>query len=196
MAKRIVTKNKKDIVTGFDVTCSVNLYDKIMENLQKKLNKSQYDFLMSIVPKEGWYAAAEDAAQQIVPQLKNLLDKAEEIFIEEASVSRWSGNMIDNSVCGISGIMPTVSFRGRGVYMNVRVGVNHKQIMNKANWTTRGNRRPNRPNASPVIYEYNGFRMHPGVDYSIYLNDGTAKIPNPAIWKGFVSRAEERFNAL
>lgn len=194
MAKRIVTKNKNDIVTGFDVTCKVNLYDQMMENLQKKLSKSQYDFLMSIVPKEGWYAAAEDAAQQIVPQLKNLLDKAEEIFIEEASLSRWSGNMIDNSVCGISGIMPTVSFRGRGVYMNVRVGVNHKQIMNKANWTSRP---PIRFRKNHTIYEYGGKRMHqPPVDYSVFLERGTAQIPNAAAWAGFVERAEERFNAL
>lgn len=195
MAKRIVTKKKDDVVTGFDVTCKADLYAQMMESLKKKLSQGQYDYLMSIVPKESWYEAAKDAANQIVPQLKELLNKAEEIFIEEASLSRWSGNMIDNSVCGISGIMPTVSYRGRGVYMNVRVGVNRKQIMNTANWTSRAPKRY-RTNGSSIIYEYHGFRMHPGVDYSEFLNKGTAKIPNAAKWEGFVKRAEERFNAL
>ena len=183
MAKRIVTKNKKDIVTGFDIEADFDFF-QILSGV----------FQGHSFPQETIHDLARQSVQQCKPQMDSLIDQAEEIFIEEASLSRWSGNMIDNSVCGISGTMPTSN--GENLKVDVRVGVNHKEIMNIANWSSRANRRPGRANASPVIYEYNGFRMRPGVDYSIMLDDGTARIPNSTAWAGFVLRAEERFNAL
>lgn len=183
MAKRIVTKNKKDIDTGFEIAADFDFY---------KILTSVIGGRMSL-PTETFHELAKQSVAQVEPQVKNLIDQAEQIFIEEASLSRWSGNMIDNSVCGISG---TMDYLQESISIDIMVGVNRKEIMNTANWTSRANKRPMGRNASSVIYEYNGFRMRPGIDYSKFLEEGTARIPNAAAWAGFVERAEERFNAL
>lgn len=188
MAKRIVTANKADIVTGFEFFCNIRPFAELRQGLIQAA-PSVFD----LVGDAGVHDLARQACSQFMVELEDTLNDAEEIFIEEASLSRWSGNMIDNSVCGISGKMPTLSANGEEITMDVKVGVNHKEIMNQAKWTARANMRPGRRNAAAVIYEYNGFRMRPGVDYSIYLEDGTARIPNAALWAGFVERAEERF---
>lgn len=183
MAKRIVTKDKKDIVTGFEITAEFDFFS-ILSGVRG----------LASLPDAVRHDLAKESVKQVKPQLDDLVDKAEEIFIEEASVSRWSGNMIDNSVCGISGTMPEVRKNGEALYMDIKVGVNHKEIKNPANWTSRA---PIRPRKNAVIYEYGGMRMHqPFVDYSVFLNKGTARIPNAALWANFVRRAEGRFDAL
>ena len=186
MATRIVTSNKNDIVTGFDITADFDFYEIITGVLSGRVS----------LPDEVFHELAAQMEQQAEPQVKNLIDQAEEIFIEEASLSIWSGNMIDNSVCGISG---SIDYQREAIYVDVRIGVNHKQIMNKANWDSHKNRfygkHPRFVN--PIVYTYNGYRMHqPFVDYSVFLEEGTARIPNAAAWAGFVERAEERFDAL
>lgn len=185
MATRIVTSNKADVVTGFDITADFDFYRIIVNAISGR----------KALPDEVFHEIAVQMEQQAEPQVKNLIDQAEEIFIEEASLSRWSGNMIDNSVCGISG---NIDYQREAIYVDVRVGVNHKQIMNTANWDSHRNKFFGKSArfVNPIIYTYNGYRMKPGVDYSEFLEDGTARIPNAAAWAGFVERAEERFNAL
>lgn len=186
MATRIVTSNKDDIVTGFDITADFDFYEIITDALHGRKN----------LPDEVFHEIAAQMEQQAEPQVKNLIDQAEEIFIEEASLSRWSGNMIDNSVCGISG---SIDYQREAIYVDIRVGVNHKEIMNKANWDSHRNKFYGKSDrfVNPIVYTYDGYRMHqPFVDYSEFLEAGTARIPNAAAWEGFVERAEERFNAL
>lgn len=185
MAKRIVTKNKKDIVTGFDLKCDVDVY----ATLKSIFNGIGGQFF-SIFGDTLAQVMTQDNASAMVEWLNDQVDEAEECFIEEASLSRWSGNMIDNSVCGVSGEMPAM--RGTVLFMDLRIGVNNNEIMNTGNWTSRAPMR-NRRNGIGIIYEYNGLRMRPGVDYSIFLEKGTARIPNAAAWAGFVERAEGRF---
>lgn len=188
MAHRIVTKNKQDIITGFDLKCDIDVFSKLKQVFDS-IGGSFFATFGSEIAK----AMVADNASAMVSWLNKQVDEAEECFIEEASLSKWSGNMIDNSVCGVSGEMPKM--QGTVLYMDLRIGVNHQQIMNTSNWTSRRNRfygkHPIYKN--PVIYEYNGHRMKPGVDYSQFLEQGTAKIPNAAAWAGFVERAEERF---
>lgn len=185
MATRIVTSNKSDVVTGFDITADFDFYDIITGVLSGRVS----------LPDEAFHELAAQMEQQAEPQVYNLIDQAEEIFIEEASLSRWSGNMIDNSVCGISG---SIDCQREAIYVDIRVGVNQKQIMNTANWDSHRNKFFGKSArfVNPIIYTYNGYRMKPGVDYSIFLEEGTARIPNAAAWAGFVERAEERFDAL
>lgn len=192
MAHRIVTKNKDDIqYAGFNLSCNVDVY-KFLRSQIKGIGGT----LSKIVTDEIIQGLVDDNKDALVDWMNQNLDDAEEIFIEEASLSRWSGNMIDNSVCGISGTLPEM--RGNTLFMDVRVGVNTNEIKNVANWTTRTAKKMKR-NSTGVIYEYNGYRMHyPPVDYSGYLERGIAggkkrPIPNQLAWKGFVERAEERF---
>ena len=186
MATRITTQNKNDVVTGFNLQCSIDVY-KTLKGIFDGIGGDFFAIFGDTLAK----MMTQENAGAMVSWLKEQVNEAEECFIEEASLSRWSGNMIDNSVCGVSGTMPVM--RGNVLYMDLRIGVNRKEIMNTAKWTSRANQRPNGRNASPIIYEYNGLRMRPGVDYSEFLEDGTARIPNAAAWAGFVERAEERF---
>lgn len=185
MATRIVTNNKADVVTGFDISADFDFYRVIVNAISGKIS----------LPDEVFHEIAVQMEQQTEPQVKNLIDQAEEIFIEEASLSRWSGNMIDNSVCGISG---KIDYQREAIHVDVRVGVNHKQIMNTSNWDSHRNKFFGKSArfVNPIVYTYNGYRMKPKVDYSAFLENGTARIPNAAAWAGFVERAEERFNAL
>lgn len=190
MAQRIVTNNKNDIITGFDIELSFAPFTFLRQVFDQKYSKLK-------VPDEAVHTLAQEACRQVLDGVNDLINQAEEIFIEEASLSRWSGNMIDNSVCGISGKMPTLSNNGEQVDVDLKIGVNHKEITNRANWKARQAYRKDNRNPSGVVYEYNGYRMHPNVDYSIYLENGTARrSPNASLWAGFVERAEERFEAL
>lgn len=196
MAKRIVTSKKTDIVTGFDITFNVNMLDSIKKEVAPAI-EAVVGFPL---PDAFWEQDAKDSCGQCVDQLNKLLDEAEEIFIEEASLSRWSGNMIDNSVCGISGDLPQIKGQYT-VYMDVRVGVNHKEIMNPKNWDSHANKffGKHRRFTNPVVYTYNRFRMKPGIDYSVWLDDGSAIAAGIRVhpdWVGFVDRAEERFDNL
>lgn len=185
MATRIVTSNKADVITGFDITADFDFYKIIVNAISGR----------KTLPDEVFHEIATQMEQQAEPQVKNLIDQAEEIFIEEASLSRWSGNMIDNSVCGISG---SIDYQKEAIYVDVRVGVNHKQIMDTSNWDSHRNKFYGKSArfVNPIVYTYNGYRMKPDVDYSEFLEEGTARIPNAAAWAGFVERAEERFDAL
>lgn len=191
MTTRIVTKSKSDIETGFDITFKDDAYKSTKEAFLEAFGSLGYR--TDLFPEEIFEEMAKDSTDQEKKALEGFLDEAEEIFIEEASVSRWSGNMMDNSIIGIGGKMPTVV--GYVVSMDVRIGVNSNAIKTgNGNWTARPAKRL-RLKSTGVVYEYNGYRMHPGVDYSKYLDDGTAKIPNAAAWAGFVKRAEDRFYA-
>lgn len=185
MATRIVTSDKNDIVAGFDIEADFDFYEILNGVFSGKKN----------LPDEVIHKLAEQCVQQTEPQINHLIDEAEEIFIEEASVSRWSGNMIDNSVCGVSG---NITVLDESISVDLRIGVNTNEIGDPSNWDSHTNKFYGKSNrfTNPVVYTYNGFRMKPGVDYSIYLNRGTARIPNAALWAGFVERAEERFSAL
>ena len=206
MARRIVTQDKDDIVTGFDITYDTDFYDVLIDAYENQFDARQLRKLERAASKfikhfggdieDMLYASAEQVAQQTVPQLKDLVNKAEEIFLQEASLSRWSGNMVDNSVVGVSGTQPTAS--GTQAYMDLRIGVNTNEIGNPAHWQSHKNKFYGKSKhfVNPTVYTYNGYRMKPDVDYSIFLEDGTAQIPNAARWAGFVERAEERFNAL
>lgn len=189
MATRIVTSNKDDIVTGFDIHCDKDLFEFLRDGIDNVGGK-----LAQVVTNEVLQGLIDANKQALVDWMNDNIDDAEEIFIEEASLSRWSGNMIDNSVCGVSGTMPQMI--GNTLFVDVRVGVNHEEIMNPANWDSHANKFYGKSAryVNPTIYTYDGYRMHqPFVDYSIFLNTGTAKIPNAAAWAGFVGRAEERF---
>lgn len=190
MAQRIVTNNKNDIITGFDISGTFDPYPTMENFFKTKFPR----FFGTKITEEFLHQTAKEFCLKAKQEVEAMLDDAEEIFIEEASLSRWSGNMIDNSVCGMSGKMPTISNNGEVFSVDIRVGVNHKEIMNKANWAARQTFRKDHRNPSGIVYEYNGYRMHPNVDYSIYLENGTAKgSPNAGLWAGFVERAEERF---
>lgn len=192
MAKRIVTKNKNDIqYAGFNLNCKINVYN-VLKGIFDSIGGAFFEYFGGEIAQ----AMVDSNRSAMVRWLNEQIDKAEECFIEEASLSRWSGNMIDNSVCGVSGELPNMS--GNVLSMDLRIGVNTNEIKNEANWTTRAAKRY-RHNSSGVVYEYNGYRMHyPPVDYSGYLERGIAggakrPIPNQLLWKGFVERAEERF---
>lgn len=187
MAKRIVTKDKNDIVTGFDLKCDVDVYAELKQTFDS-IGGQFFQMFGDVLAQ----TMAQDNASAMVEWLSEQVDEAEECFIEEASLSRWSGNMIDNSVCGVSGTLPEM--RGYTLFMDLRIGVNHNEIMNTAHWTSRAPKR-NRRNSLGIIYEYNGHRMKPGVDYSVWLDSGEAEanLPVTAGWAGFVARAEERF---
>ena len=190
MAKRIVTKDKKDIVTGFDLKCDVNVYAKLKQTFDG-IGGQFFQMFGDVLAQ----TMAQDNASAMVEWLNEQVDEAEECFIEEASLSKWSGNMIDNSVCGVSGTLPEM--KGYTLFMDLRIGVNHNEIMNTGNWQSHANKFYGKSSRfkNAVIYTYNGRRMKPGVDYSIWLNSGDAEasLPVSAGWAGFVERAEERF---
>lgn len=194
MAQRIVTSNKDDIMyAGFDLYCNVDVYEFLLGSVRSiggKLSRILTDEII-----QGLVDANKEA---LIDWMNDNLDDAEEIFTEEASLSKWSGNMTDNAVCGISGTLPEM--RGNVLFMDLRVGVNTKEIQNTANWDAQPNRYfksvGNGRYVNPVTYTYHGKSMKPGHDYSGYLNSGIARAAGIQVhpnWKGFVERAEERF---
>lgn len=188
----IIKTTKNDIDTGVDVKVSDNAYTSTKSAVMQALVAKGYD--QDALPEEAYVELARDCVAQEVKAFNQVILDAEEIFIEEAAVSRWSGNMMDNSIIAIAG--DGVKVNGYNVSLDVKVGVSRKAISTgNGRWTSRPAKRL-RKNSTGVVYEYNGFKMHPGVDYSKYLDEGTAKIPNAAAWAGFVKRAEDRINAL
>ena len=191
MPKRIETYNKDDIVTGFDITEEINVEELLLglagEEVEEAYNDDYYhDGLEEIIDSFG---------ENTRDTFDMAIDVAEEIFTEEASVSIWSGNMTDNAVCGVSGDFPDYDHNTKVVSIDVRIGVNEAAIMDTSNWDAHQNKFYGKSKVftNPIVYTYNGFRMKPGVDYSQFLEEGTAKIPNASLWAGFVEKAEARF---
>ena len=191
MTKIIQTKDKDDIVTGFDVEVNIDLYDRMYAYLS--------DEAKSLYSKQQINAMVDSVGTQWVDLANQWINDGVTIFYQEATLSIWSGNLSKNAIVGISGSMPKYNKSNNEFTIDLRIGVNANEIGNPANWTSRASKRPSRKNASPVIYEFNGRRMKPGIDYSQFLEDGSAHQMNPAIsssWEGFVERAEARFSAL
>lgn len=197
MAQVIQTRNKDDVITGFDVEEDLDLLYYTMNHLLSPDNRA---FVESDKAVEQLVVdAVDDLGLDLETTLTDAIEnEGVEIFLQEASLSIWSGNMTDNAVVGISGDMPEYDQNDHTFYVNVRIGVNTDEISNPANWASHQNKFYGKSNkfVNPVIYTYNGFRMKPDVDYSIFLESGTAKIPNAGAWAGFVERAETRFKGI
>lgn len=192
MPKRIETYNKDDIVTGFDITEAIDIEMLLLNKANPKVKERYYDDDVH----EELEAIVDDFGDDMKHIFDTAIDIAEEIFTEEASVSIWSGNMINNAVCGVSGDFPNYDYDTKILSIDVRVGVNEAAIMDTSNWDAHQNKFYGKSKVftNPIVYTYNGFRMKPGVDYSQFLEEGTARIPNASLWAGFVEKAEARFD--
>lgn len=191
---KVIQTTKADIETGFDIDFEVpDLFGSTKAAVKAALIQNGYD--TSLFTDEFYRQVAESRRTQLMKGLRDLLDKATEIFFKEATLSIWSGNMSDNAVVAMAGDI--IGDTGNRIAIDVRIGVSKEAISTgNGTWLTRFADRPDYRNPTGLVYEYNGYRMRPGVDYSKYLNDGTARTPKAASWAGFVKRAEDRFNAL
>lgn len=190
---RVISTNVQDIMTGFNISLDEDMYTSTRDAVRSALEQIGED--PDIIPESEYKIMAQESLNQAIPQCNDLVNKAEEIFLSEASLSKWSGNMVDNSVVAVAGTMPKAV--GNRLVIDLRIGVSKKAISTgNGRWRQRRVYKKDWRNPSRRLYEYNGYRMRPGVDYSQFLEAGTARIPNAAAWAGFVERAEDRFNAL